>query len=514
MRGLLSNPELVRYVRAQLRPRRALAYAALCAVISLTIWFSVSEAASIRKAPAEEWGKGMLRIILWIQAAVLVVGGGTACLHSIHREKEMNTFDFQRVTRLTPLELALGKLFGAPATAYFAVLCLFPAAVVGAVVGRVRPSFFFAACAVILLGSVCAHAFAVVLSMQLERGGSSAAMLAFLLVLGLVSTPVYASFRIHQLSPFFATSLVDEISWQAVPDAGRDGVEAWVPPGFTDVFFGRPIHHVFVMIIVYLTILAWYLLAISRNIKRDPAVYELFSPVQSLGLVLYVNLLLVGFFHWRDSAPHADQATLLTLNLFLFFTLGLILMRRRDQLRRRLREIGNRATGWLAALWPAPYLLVGWTLMGLAVTAVARMQRIPNAPWNTGLALFMVAFLALWVVRDVLYLQWINLTRIRRPLVMGFLYLIVFYSCAGVLVGTLGFFREQGRSAVAAILIPGKVFELYPNVWLRDRASWLAALGVLALMPVLFAYLHRQKLRELLPAADAGMQSVSSIVKG
>ena len=43
-------------------------------------------------------------------ALVLGAGGGIACLNSVFKEKEQNSFDFQRLTRLTPLELALGKL--------------------------------------------------------------------------------------------------------------------------------------------------------------------------------------------------------------------------------------------------------------------------------------------------------------------------------------------------------------------------------------------------------------------
>src|SRR5437762_11294071 len=82
------------------------------------------------------WGIQLLEITFWLQALMLAAGGGIACINSIHREKEQNTFDYQRVTRMTPLELALGKLFGAPVFTYFVFLCLMPLALFGAVMGK------------------------------------------------------------------------------------------------------------------------------------------------------------------------------------------------------------------------------------------------------------------------------------------------------------------------------------------------------------------------------------------
>jgi hypothetical protein len=40
---------------------------------------------------------------------------------------------------------------------------------------------------------------------------------------------------------------------------------------------------------------AWFLLALSRNIKRDPSIYEIFRPVQAFALALYLNFLVLGF---------------------------------------------------------------------------------------------------------------------------------------------------------------------------------------------------------------------------
>lgn len=105
--NLFSNPEILRNARTQLRPRKLLIAAGICAALSLAIGYGYGY------SPDGLAGRGensFLHIILIIQAVVLVIGGGIACLHAIQREKDQNTFDFQRITRLSPRELTLGKL--------------------------------------------------------------------------------------------------------------------------------------------------------------------------------------------------------------------------------------------------------------------------------------------------------------------------------------------------------------------------------------------------------------------
>jgi hypothetical protein len=128
------NPELLRNARIQLRPGRAIAAAVICAAISLTIWYSF-ESRSNGQAVATD-AIEMFKFILQMQVFVLLVGGGIYELLSVHREKELNTFDFQRVTRLSAFELAVGKLFGAPILTYLIVLCFMPIAIFAAVVGH------------------------------------------------------------------------------------------------------------------------------------------------------------------------------------------------------------------------------------------------------------------------------------------------------------------------------------------------------------------------------------------
>ena len=121
------NPELVRNARIQLRRGRMLAAAIICGAVSLSsaaycLYSHTGSPSRIDDA------RNLLQVTLSLQIVALLIGGGIYCLQSVHREKDLNTFDYQRITRMTPLELTVGKLLGAPALPYFAFLCLMPIA--------------------------------------------------------------------------------------------------------------------------------------------------------------------------------------------------------------------------------------------------------------------------------------------------------------------------------------------------------------------------------------------------
>jgi hypothetical protein len=277
------------------------------------------------------------------------------------------------------------------------------------------------------------------------------------------------------------------------------------------VFFGLRFHHVPVLLVLYLTFTGWFLLAVTRNIKRDPSVYELYSPEESLGLLVYVNVLMLGFYRWGSGAIFSGnnleavqtQSFFLATNLALFLVLGLSLLRNRDRMRRRLRELGDAASNWFAALWPLPYVLAGMLLVGFAAVSMIQARHSPKAEWDFALACFRMLFIALWLARDLLYLQWINLTRTKRPLTMGFLYLAVFYVCTSILFSALNLYDTPRGQVITACLSPVKVFSLSAKDWVGQETLWMFALICQIGVAAVFAYLHRQKLLELAPCPGA-----------
>ena len=507
MSAFVNNPEMLRNARIQLRPGRAIAAVVICAAISLTVWYSF-EARTVARTVADD-SIEMFRLILMLQVVVLLIGGGIYELLSVHREKELNTFDYQRVTRLTSFELAMGKLFGAPVLMYLIVLCLMPIALLGAILGHALPFLVVEAYLILFVGCIAFHVLAILVSMASGRGVSAIAILPFLLLVASTSVDFHlnasTNWTFHQLNPFAATAMFESGVGQAPQD----------------LFFGVSVPHFIVLMAIYVTFTAWFILAIVRNLKRDPSVYELYSPAQAFGFAMFLELLIIGFFNWKSPAgepiifnnqgigfkplPPLDiEKGLMSASFWVFVLLGLVLLRNRERVRRRIRALGESAASLWAAFWPAPYLLLGVIVVGIGILELIRTYRNP-APdeWNWGLAALNIGFLALWVARDLLYLQWMALRRTRRPLVAALLYLIVFYICTIVILGVAHASFHTTIALVSAALIPSNISALEISGWLAHWQLWICALALLAAQVVLFALLQWQKLREFLYPAPS-----------
>jgi hypothetical protein len=497
-----------------------LAAAVICAAVSLSI-AAYSLYSQETHVPAESDARNLFQVIVTLQIVVLLIGGGVYCLQSVHREKDLNTFDYQRITRLTPFDLSVGKLFGAPVMTYFLLLCLMPVGFWAAIVARIPVLILLRVYVLIILGSIAFHAFALLISLLLERGTSAGGILFYLLFVGVTSIDfgqVGGTFALHQLNPFYVYKIIpsrDEGLSEAISVISQLERQP-------DSFFGVQVSHSVVLVVLYATLIGWFLLAAVRNLKRDPSIYEVYSPVQGFGFVLYLNLLLLGFFRWmipqfrfdrfqgqgslgpfieyKPISPTTAEATFLAVSLWFFAILGLATLRNRDRVRRRIREFGEHAAGWWSAAWPAPYLFAGAFLTGAAIVEMIRLRLGPQYEWNPGLGLLESAFFTIWIARDLLYLQWMNLRRARRPLLTGVLYLIVFYICASTIFVPLRWYGPKG-APYAAIFTPFHAFQLDSETWMARGNVWITALVLLFLETFLFAWLQRRELQKLL--ADA-----------
>ncbi len=470
--SLFTNPEIVRNARIQLRPKRMLIAAGLCAAIEVALYYAFFHGGVNVDSGSTGYGRGpgLLHVILIIQALVLVIGGGIACLHAIQREKDQNTFDFQRLTRLSPFELTIGKLFGPPLMVFFVFLCLVPAAIVGAVASRSSWTVVLATYVLLILGSIVYDAVALAISLFLRRGAVTWAILFFILITGATTQGRIPGLALGPVSPFVTVSIAERTTWSLAQDLPRIYIDN-PPVSFRDLFFGMPVHHALVLFIFYLTMLAWIMPAIARNIKRDPANYELYTPPQAVGFLCYLNFILIAFcefstprffvaqgalsFKGVPMPPLDVQSELLALNIGLFFIFGFILLRNRNRMRRRLHSIEAGPIA-LESIWPAPYIFLGAILVGAAMILVIQWKRDPSLEWSLTVAIFRVIYFAVWISCDLLFLQWMNLRRGRHPLPLGVLYLIVYYVCAGLVAGAL----HLTQNPFTAIFLPTPLWEL------------------------------------------------------
>lgn len=390
-----------------------------------------------------------------------------------------------------------------------------PIAIFAVVLGHAPLVLVVQAYAILLVGCIAFHALALVISMALGRGVSAVAVLPYLVLVAFTSgdyggerTPgnlIQSTWTLHQLNPLAAAGIFTN-------DPPR------VP---RDLFFNVSVSHFVVLMVIYVTLIAWFSLAVVRNLKRDPAVYELYSPLQAFGLAVYLNVVMLGFFNWKAPLgspivvdnqlkgfntlpPRQVEESLLFGSFWLFALLGIVLLRNRERVRRRIQALRNSAAGFWAAVWPSSFALAGIIVAGLAIVELIRVYRDPTAAnWNWSLALLNVLFFALWLARDLLYVQWMGLRRTRRPLGSAILYLIVFYTCTIIILGVAHLSLRPWVGPFSAALIPSTISSLPFASWPANCQPWLVALAVLIAEVALFAFLHRQKLRAFLPPSRA-----------
>jgi hypothetical protein len=370
--------------------------------------------------------------------------------------------------------------------------------------------------AVMFLGSVAFHALALLISMLLPKGASAGGIIAYLMLTA-ISAPDYSDgasvFSIHSLNPYYAFQLASH------PRAGaaiaRTVLTVRDP---RDQFFGFAIDHSWVLILIFGSFGLWMLVAISRNIKREPEFYEVYSPGQAFGFMVYLNLILLGGFRSMVPAFIVDRVApgtpprfhteivpaaandvesfFLWASVWLFGIFALAVLRNREQIRRRILAVGQGAGSWWTATWPMPFVIAGALLIGSAAVGIIRLKIDPIRDWTPSLGLLKFGFLAAWIVRDALYLQWMNLRRSRRPLVSAVLYLAIFYACVGAILVPLGWYEPE-NSHLAAMLLPSEAFQLTSQRWDSNTVGWIWSLFVLGCECLPFVWLQRRQTVEI-----------------
>jgi ABC-2 family transporter len=479
---LWRNPEFIRNMRAQLRAKRLLIAGIVTGIISLVIIPAMVPHRTSGPSPADEWA--YTRWVLGVQSIVLIIGGGIACLQSIGREKEQNTFDYQRVTRLSPFELTVGKLFGAPAMSWFVALCFVPAALAGLQSSTMRGEDLLSAWILMVCTALAFHAFALLLSMLLTRALSTGAVLLFLF------------FSIFTIVPGMAV-----IVTTGQQQYGRAGeIE----------FYGNFFPYTPFFCVIFLSFAAWFLLALVRNIKRDPTDYEFYRPVQALAFAAYISFLCMGAIPAATATPVTVQSQALWTEQAVFFAFGLVLLRNRHRARRRLRLLGERGGSWLEAVWPAPFLLLGVLIVAFIPALFFTGGITHKTDWSVSLYIFRWLFFALWICRDVQFLQWMDVQPGRRPLLRAILYELVFYAATAALFFTSSRPAPPSEAAFQSIFTPARVWTMDTAGWDEASGMWLVALLCQAGAFLLFAFLHRHELRSLAAARKPSPPPLSS----
>jgi len=108
-----------------------------------------------------------------------------------------------------------------------------------------------------------------------------------------------------------------------------------------------------------------------------------------------------------------------------------------------------------------------------------------------------------FVTRDILFIQWCTLTRLRQPVLKGILFLCLHYASAGVVVALCSISGESTSMAALNILTPTGVFQTNYG-WEHYSGSLYGGLALQAgvIGMILVAISHRLGRPSLVPAVS------------
>lgn len=476
------NPEFVRHVRAEMRPARTLTAGmitlVICVLVGLMCW-------SASDGKPDGFLQTFYAWLTGIQYVVLGFWCASTCGQAIARERELKTYDFLRTTRLSSGELLVGKLLGAPILGYFMVGCSLPVSFLVGALGGFRFHVLLENWVLLLAFSLFVGVMGLWGSMLVEKSSSGA-----LGILGLaISTLMFA----YVQSPFPGFA-----GYSVLPAAlSLHAAKNWLTRN-PATLFGLHVPYLVVSLLLFATSGAWFALMLTRNLKKDIQQLSLLSRWQAVGLGAYCNLLFYAllnpdFLHltpgWQGITPEALSRLAAAFNLPVLLLVGLATLTPYEKLKVWWRQrVAGEGSYFSPQGLPWPWLLPTAVLAYAFLVAEAAGLRssVPFNAWPLGAAAIQMLTLLVFTARDILFLQWCNLTRMKKPVIKGILYLFLYLSAVGI----TGVVVEVVRPSAE-----GYVFGLTPYYALTlSDLSWHAAAGVyvgLALqIPVIGLLLH------------------------
>ncbi len=487
-----SNPEFVRHRRAELRPVRAITVAVVvvvvCALLGMACWsYEQSLLDSARrgaetfatdawKQRLEDMQQGFAqktwllyyRCLIGLQGVALTFWSLFSCAQSISGERDRKTWDFQRTTRLTSTDLMIGKLLGEPVLVYFAVLCATPITLIAGLAG----GFSFATVISLLVFFIVTSVFlglgGMWLSTLLESRTRGVGLIGALALYGLT---MLAYLMLESGLPGLAamsplTGIVELLGHSPDPELQR------VPP----VLFGHGIPWLFMSVLLCGSFSAWLALMLIRNLKRDYAEIRPLSRWQAVGCGAFLNFLIYALLSPSTGGDFLGRTPrdgwfmdsksvavfVVAINGLILFLMGLATLTPQERLKvwRRRRATGESkvfADDGLSWPWLSVSALVAYALMIWGLLAWDRALPLDSGTLQT--AAIRMLLVLVFVTRDVLFLQWCMLTRLRQPVVKGALFLCLYYAAAAVLITLAGVSSDGAGRWMMALLTPVQVFD-------------------------------------------------------
>ena len=500
------NPEFIRHCRSELRRSRmttvALVVLFVCGLTILASWAAetsmrhsfgtpvdYSSGPSISAATARR----SYSPLMFLQFGVLTFWSLLSCTQGISRERERNTWDFQRTTRLAPSELLVGKVLGEPVLAYFIFLCVLPVTLVTGIIGHVPVLNILSADFVTLIAALFIGIAGLWVSSLFENKSRGIALIAglaiygiFLGSIGLADSPFSGLAGFSPLTTF-------------LPLLGR------VPSVLHPMLFGGRVPWLLMTVLLYITFGAWLVLMLVRNLKKDVNEMRLLSHWQAVGCCAFLNFVLYAVLDPTRGNPFPSApdfvSFMVLINGIIFFFLGVAMLSTSERidpeslLSARAFFSGNGLQWpWLIISAAVSYLLLIWGLymwkdqIGFDGHLIA---------WGAVCMLIVLVF----IIRDVLFIQWCKLTRLRSPLVKGVLFLGLYYVGAAVLYSVMDVTSHSAATGFAYVMTPAAAFT-FASALVPVSAIVGIVVQVMATAFMISAIRTRVQKVEFLPAAS------------
>jgi ABC-2 family transporter protein len=472
------NPEFLRHRRAELRAGRAVAVVAvvlvICVLVGLACWASrqadlerarqaAAELKGVWEARLPEWERQngtefwrlFYRYLMLMQAGVLTFWSLLSCAQAVSGERERKTWDFQLTTALKPAELLIGKLLGEPVLAYFIVLCCVPVAILAGVAGGI--SFLHILCAYLLIvaGALFIGLGGLWFSSLFESKSRGIGLLGALALYGLLagSYGFYGS-RTPGLAAF--SPLAALLPLVGIADAPTSATRAMI--------FGDPVPWVLMSLLLYLTAGAWLALMLTRNLKKDYQEIRVLSRWQAVGCAAYLNFVVFALFNPNSSPPMNTRdfvSFIVAINAAILFAMGLATLTPQERLQVWWSKSAIRRASWFSEDGPSwPWLalsaVVAYALLVWGLYVWGRVFQFAALPLIYGAVELLV--ILVFVTRDIMFIQWCKLTRLRAPLLKGVLYLGLYYTAAGILAIVFATQSERAAQTAINLLTPAGIF--------------------------------------------------------
>ena len=204
--------------------------------------------------------------------------------------------------------------------------------------------------------------------------------------------------------------------------------------------FGHAVPWVLMSLLLYVSFGAWLWMMIVRNLKQDYDEIRLLSrSVQAVGCAAFLNLVVYALFTSRDVLVKSDVLAgfVVGLNGAVLFVIGLASLTPPERLKVWWRECAEGRGGMFSADGlPWPWLVLsGAVAYGLMVWGLLAWRfALDFHSSSLRTAALQFAVVLVFVTRDILFIQWCTLTRLRQPVLKGILFLCRYYATAGVVV--------------------------------------------------------------------------------